>query len=182
MSEIQKQDLTSMNIAEEQLRKLKELFPEAFTEGLSVDWDKLRLTLGQSIDVGKERYGMNWPGKADCFKTIQQPSIATLIPARDESVDFDTTENLFIEGDNLEVLKLLQKSYLGSFKIIYFDPPYNTGKDFVYPDDYSENLDTYLEYRFKMLIKIPLPLSQYGMANQKFVFALGPTKAQFREK
>jgi adenine-specific DNA-methyltransferase len=146
MSEIQKQDLTSMNIAEEQLRKLKELFPEAFTEGLSVDWDKLRLTLGQSIDVGKERYGMNWPGKADCFKTIQQPSIATLIPARDESVDFDTTENLFIEGDNLEVLKLLQKSYLGSFKIIYFDPPYNTGKDFVYPDDYSENLDTYLEY------------------------------------
>lgn len=146
MSEIQKQELTSMNIAEEQLRKLKELFPEAFTEGLKVDWDKLRLTLGQSIDVGKERYGMNWPGKADCFKTIQQPSIATLIPARDESVDFDTTENLFIEGDNLEVLKLLQKSYLGSFKIIYFDPPYNTGKDFVYPDDYSENLDTYLEY------------------------------------
>lgn len=146
MAEIQKQDLTSMNIAEEQLRKLKELFPEAFTEGLSVDWDKLRLTLGQSIDVGKERYGMNWPGKADCFKTIQQPSIATLIPAREESVDFDKTENLFIEGDNLEVLKLLQKSYLGSFKIIYFDPPYNTGKDFVYPDDYSENLDTYLEY------------------------------------
>lgn len=146
MSEIQKQELTSMNIAEEQLRKLKELFPEAFTEGLKVDWDKLRLTLGQSIDVGKERYGMNWPGKADCFKTIQQPSIATLIPARDESVDFDKTENLFIEGDNLEVLKLLQKSYLGSFKIIYFDPPYNTGKDFVYPDDYSENLDTYLEY------------------------------------
>ena len=131
---IQKQELTSMNIAEEQLRKLKELFPEAFTEGLSVDWDKLRLTLGQSIDVGKERYGMNWPGKADCFKTIQQPSIATLFPARDESVDFDKTENLFIEGDNLEVLKLLQKSYLGKIKFMYFDPPYNTGKDFVYPD------------------------------------------------
>lgn len=146
MSEIQKQELTSMNITEEQLRKLKELFPEAFTEGLKVDWDKLRLTLGQSIDVGKERYGMNWPGKADCFKTIQQPSIATLIPARDESVDFDTTENLFIEGDNLEVLKLLQKSYLGKIKFMYFDPPYNTGKDFVYPDNYSESLDTYLEY------------------------------------
>lgn len=146
MSEIQKQDLTSMNIAEEQLRKLKELFPEAFTEGLSVDWDKLRLTLGQNIDVGKERYGMNWPGKADCFKTIQQPSIATLFPARDESVNFDTTENLFIEGDNLEVLKLLQKSYLGQIKIMYFDPPYNTGKEFIYPDNYSESLDTYLEY------------------------------------
>ena len=143
---IQKQELTSMNIAEEQLRKLKELFPEVFTEGLKVDWDKLRLTLGQSIDVGKERYGMNWPGKADCFKYIQQPSIATLIPARDESVDFDTTENLFIEGDNLEVLKLLQKSYLGKIKFMYFDPPYNTGGDFVYPDDFSENLDTYLEY------------------------------------
>ena len=146
MYEIQKQDLTSMNIAEEQLRKLKELFPEAFTEGLSVDWDKLRLTLGQSIDVGKERYGMNWPGKADCFKTIQQPSIATLIPARDESVDFDKTENLFIEGDNLEVLKLLQKSYLGKIKFMYFDPPYNTGSDFIYPDNYSESLETYLEY------------------------------------
>lgn len=146
MSEIQKQELTSMNIVEEQLRKLQELFPEAFTEGLSVDWDKLRLTLGQSIDVGKERYGMNWPGKADCFKTIQQPSIATLIPARDESVDFDKTENLFIEGDNLEVLKLLQKSYLGKIKFMYFDPPYNTGNDFIYPDNYSENLDTYLEY------------------------------------
>ncbi len=146
MSEIQKQELTSMNIAEEQLRKLKELFPEAFTEGLKVDWDKLRLTLGQSIDVGKERYGMNWPGKADCFKTIQQPSIATLIPAREESVNFDTTENLFIEGDNLEVLKLLQKSYLGKIKLIYIDPPYNTGKEFIYPDNYSETLETYLQY------------------------------------
>jgi adenine-specific DNA-methyltransferase len=146
MSEIQKQELTSMNIAEEQLRKLKELFPEAFTEGMKVDWDKLRLTLGQSIDVGKERYGMNWPGKADCFKTIQQPSIATLIPAREESVEFDKTENLFIEGDNLEVLKLLQKSYLGKIKLIYIDPPYNTGKEFIYPDNYSETLDTYLEY------------------------------------
>lgn len=146
MAEIQKQELTSMNITEEQLQKLKQLFPEAFSEGLKVDWDKLKLTLGENIDAGKERYGMNWPGKADCFKTIQQPSIATLIPARDESVDFDTTQNLFIEGDNLEVLKLLQKSYLGKIKIISIDPPYNSGKDFIYPDNYSENLDTYLEY------------------------------------
>ena len=92
------------------------------------------------VDPGKERYGMNWPGKADCFKIIQQPSIATLTPARDESVDFDTTENLFIEGDNLEVLKLLQKSYFGKVKMIYIDPPYNTGNDFIYPDDYSESL------------------------------------------
>ncbi|MCA6400464.1 MAG: site-specific DNA-methyltransferase [Cytophagales bacterium] len=146
MAEIQKQELTSMNITEDQLLKLKQLFPEAFTEGLKVDWEKLRLTLGEAIDTGKERYGMNWPGKSECFKTIQQPSIATLIPARDESVDFDKTENLFIKGDNLEVLKLLQKSYLGKIKFMYFDPPYNTGKEFIYPDNYAENLDTYLQY------------------------------------
>lgn len=146
MATIDKQPLTSMNITEEQLLNLKQLFPEAFTEGLKIDWDKLRLTLGETVDVGKERYGMNWPGKADCFKTIQQPSIATLVPARNESIDFDTTKNILIEGDNLEVLKLLQKSYLGKVKMIYIDPPYNTGKDFVYPDDFSENLDTYLTY------------------------------------
>lgn len=144
--ELQKQELTSLNIAENQLQKLKEIFPEAFTEGNKVDWDKLRLTLGENIDTGKERFGMNWPGKADCFKTIQQPSIATLVPDREESINFDTTENLFIEGDNLEVLKLLQKSYLGKVKMIYIDPPYNTGNDFIYPDNYSENLNTYLEY------------------------------------
>lgn len=147
MAEIIKQELTSMDIKEAQLLKLKELFPEAFTEGLKVDWDKLRLSLGDdTVDTGKERYGMNWPGKADCFKTIQQPSVAALVPAREESIDFDTTQNLFIEGDNLEVLKLLQKSYLGKIKIISIDPPYNTGNDFIYPDNYSENLDTYLEY------------------------------------
>ena len=146
MATINKQPLTSMNLTEEQLLNFKQLFPEVFTEGLKVDWDKLKLTLGETVDTGKERYGMNWPGKADCFKTIQQPSIATLVPARDESIDFDTTENLFIEGDNLEVLKLLQKSYLGKVKMIYIDPPYNTGKEFVYPDNYAENLQTYLEY------------------------------------
>jgi len=146
MSEIEKLPLDSMDIREEQIAKLKQLFPEAFTEGNKIDWDKLRLTLGENIDVGKERFGMNWPGKADCFKAIQQPSNATLIPDRDESVNFDTTENLFIEGDNLEVLKLLQKSYLGKIKMIYIDPPYNTGNDFIYPDNYSESLDTYLEY------------------------------------
>ncbi|MDQ3775074.1 MAG: site-specific DNA-methyltransferase [Pseudomonadota bacterium] len=102
--------------------------------------------LGEAVDVGKERYGMNWPGKADCFKAIQSPSLATLRPCPEESIDFDTTENLILEGDNLEVLKLLQKSYLGKVKMIYIDPPYNTGNDFIYPDDYSESLRTYLEY------------------------------------
>jgi len=146
MTEIEKLPLTSFDIKAHQLERLKEIFPEAFTEGSKVDWDKLRLTLGEAVDTGKERFGMNWPGKSECFKTIQQPSIATLVPAREESVDFDTTQNIFIEGDNLEVLKLLQKSYLGKVKMIYIDPPYNTGNDFIYPDNYSENLDTYLAY------------------------------------
>ncbi|GIL24022.1 MAG: adenine methyltransferase [Bacteroidota bacterium] len=146
MEQPEKLKLTTLDIRQQQLEKLRELFPEVFTEGNKVDWDRLRLTLGEQIDVGKERFGMNWPGKADCFKTIQQPSIATLIPMREESIDFDTTKNLFIEGDNLEVLKLLQKSYLGKVKMIYIDPPYNTGNDFIYPDNYSENLQTYLEY------------------------------------
>jgi adenine-specific DNA-methyltransferase len=143
---IKKLDLKSMDIVEEKREQLKALFPEAFTEGQKIDFERLKLTLGEMVDPGKERYGMNWPGKADCFKIIQQPSIAALTPARDESVDFDTTENLFIEGDNLEVLKLLQKSYFGNIKMIYIDPPYNTGNDFIYPDDYSESLDTYLRY------------------------------------
>lgn len=98
------------------------------------------------MEEGQERYGMTWPGKADCMKIIQTPSTGTLKPVREESVDFDTTQNLFIEGDNLEVLKLLQKSYYGKVKMIYIDPPYNTGNDFIYPDDYSETLQTYLEY------------------------------------
>lgn len=146
MAELLKEPLTSMDIKEHKLKKLKELFPEAFTEGYKVDWDKLRLTLGKEIDTGKERFGLNWPGKADCFKTLQQPSIATLIPSREDSVDFDNSENLFIEGDNLEVIKLLQKSYLGKIKVMSFDPPYNTGKDFIYPDNFSESLETYLQY------------------------------------
>ena len=144
--EIEKFDLSSINIVEGQKEKLKELFPEVFTEGGKIDFERLKLTLGEEVDAGKERYGMNWPGKSECFKIIQQPSIATLVPCPEESVNFDTTENLFIEGDNLEVLKLIQKSYLGKIKMIYIDPPYNTGKEFIYPDNYTESLDTYLRY------------------------------------
>jgi adenine-specific DNA-methyltransferase len=135
-----------MSITGEKHALLKELFPEVFTEGGKIDFDRLKLALGETVDVGKERYGMVWPGKADCFKTIQRPSVATLRPVRDESVNFDTTENVIIEGDNLEVLKLLQKAYLGKVKMIYIDPPYNTGNDFIYPDNYTESLQTYLEY------------------------------------
>jgi adenine-specific DNA-methyltransferase len=146
MTDIEKMDLRSMDIVEEKREKLKELFPEVFTEGQKVDFERLKLALGDAVDVGKERYGMNWPGKSDCFKIIQQPSIATLKPAREESVNFDKTDNLFIEGDNLEVLKLLQKSYFGKIKMIEIDGPYNTGNDFIYPDNYAESLDTYLRY------------------------------------
>ena len=139
-------DLRSQDIAGDKVAELLELFPEVRTEDGKFDLDRLKLVVGESIDVGKERYGLTWPGKAECFKTIQAPSLGTLLPVPEESVNWDTTENLIIEGDNLEVLKLLQKSYLGKVKMIYIDPPYNTGNDFIYPDDYSESLKTYLEY------------------------------------
>jgi len=142
----EKLDLRSHDVAEERRQELLRLFPEIRTEGGKLDFERLKLGLGEAVDVGKERYGMTWPGKADCFKAIQAPSLGTLLPCREESVNFDTSENLIIEGDNLEVLKLLQKSYLGKVKMIYIDPPYNTGNDFIYPDNYTASLQTYLEY------------------------------------
>jgi adenine-specific DNA-methyltransferase len=147
-AEPEKLDLRSHDIAEDKKAELLQLFPEIRTGGGKIDFDKLKLALGETVDVGRERYGMNWPGKADCFKTIQQPSLGTLLPRREESINFDAAENLIIEGDNLEVLKLLQKSYHDKDKVrmIYIDPPYNTGNDFIYPDNYSESLQTYLEY------------------------------------
>lgn len=145
MPEPKKMDLKSMNITDDQKSKLRQLFPEVFAQD-KIDFDKLRLTLGETVDSNDERYGMTWPGKNECFRVIQEPSIGTLKPCKDQSVDWDNTHNLFIEGDNLEVLKLLQKAYYGKVKMIYIDPPYNTGKEFIYPDKYSENLDTYLAY------------------------------------
>jgi adenine-specific DNA-methyltransferase len=145
-NEPEKLDLRSHDIAEDKRLELLRLFPEIRTEGGQLDFDRLKLALGEAVDAGKERYGMNWPGKADCFRTIQAPSLGTLLPCTEESANFDTTENLIIEGDNLEVLKLLQKSYLGKVKMIYIDPPYNTGNDFIYPDNYTESLQTYQEY------------------------------------
>ena len=142
----EKLDLGSLDIAEERREELLRLFPEIRTEGGKLDFERLKLALGDAVDVGRERYGMSWPGKADCFRTIQAPSLATLRPCPEESVNFGTSENLIIEGDNLEVLKLLQKSYLGKVKMIYIDPPYNTGNDFIYPDNYTESLQTYLQY------------------------------------
>jgi len=138
-------DGKSLNIAEEKLKQLKAFLPEAFTEG-KVDWEKLRLTLGEDIDISDERYMLNWAGKRDAFKTLQTPTTATLGPAREESVNFNNTENIFIEGENLEALKVLQKAYYGKVKMIYIDPPYNTGNDsFVYPDSFAESREEYLK-------------------------------------
>lgn len=127
----------------EKIKALKEILPEVFTEG-KIDWEKLKATLGEDINFSNERYVLNWAGKSYAFKVLQTPSSKTLVPVREESVNFDETENIFIEGENLEVLKVLQKSYFGKVKMIYIDPPYNTGNDsFIYPDKFSETKDEY---------------------------------------
>ena len=140
-----KMNLNSIDISKEKRTHFKSLFPEVFRED-KIDFEQLKRVLGEWVEPGRERFGLNWPGKAECMKVIQAPAKGTLKPCKEESVNWDATENLFIEGDNLEVLKLLQKSYFGKVKMIYIDPPYNTGKEFIYPDKYSENLDTYLHY------------------------------------
>ncbi len=134
----------SANIVPENLQTLEALFPEAFTEG-KLDFEVLRQLLGAVVDESEEKYGLNWHGKRRARQLALTPSTGTLRPSPEDSVDWDTTQNLMIEGDNLEVLKLLQKSYAGKVKLIYIDPPYNTGKDFVYPDNYRDNIRNYLE-------------------------------------
>lgn len=139
-------ELESANVKAHQIEMLKGIFPEVFSESSQIDFERLKITLGEFVGTGKERYSLNWAGKSECYATIQRPSPATLRPEPNRSVLFQEADNLLIEGDNLEVLKLLQKSYLGKIKAIYIDPPYNTGKDFIYPDNYSESLETYLSY------------------------------------
>ena len=134
----------SADIVADNLERLQALFPEAFAEG-KVDFDVLRQLLGAAVEKSQEKYGLNWHGKRRARQLALMPSTGTLRPCPEDSVDWDTTQNLMIEGDNLEVLKLLQKSYAGKVKLIYIDPPYNTGKDFVYPDDYRDNIRNYLE-------------------------------------
>lgn len=134
---------TSANVMEERLAGLKEVFPEIFIEG-KVDLEKLRAMLGEEADSRPERYSFSWAGKREAIRLLQTPSRATLIPCPGESVNFESTSNLFIEGDNLEVMKLLYKSYFGRVKMIYIDPPYNTGTDKIYPDNFTDPLDTYL--------------------------------------
>lgn len=134
----------SFTLTEDRLRELQAVVPEAFADG-RINWDTLREALGETLeDETKEHFGLFWPGKREARRLAALPSKGTLIPQPGAGVDEDSTHNLFIEGDNLEVLKLLQKSYAGRVKMIYIDPPYNTGKDFIYSDDFVEPLEAYL--------------------------------------
>lgn len=135
---------TFPDFIDERIEQLKTLFPEVVSEG-KVDFEKLRQSLGEIVDDRPERYSFTWAGKKDAIRLLQTPSRATLVPVPEESVNFDATHNLFVEGDNLEALKLLYKSYARRVKMIYIDPPYNTGNDFVYRDNFTDPLDTYLE-------------------------------------
>lgn len=139
-------DTESQNPDSNRAERLRELFPEAITEGTGdIDFDKLRELLGKHVSESRERYAFTWPGKHDAIRQSQTPSTATLRPLKEKSVDWDTTENLYIEGDNLEVLKLLQRSYHGQVDMIYIDPPYNTGNDFVYKDSFGDTIENYRE-------------------------------------
>lgn len=145
MNKMTMQESSSLDIVNENLEALKGILPDVFTED-GVDFEILRQLLGEAVDDSEEKYGLSWHGKKMARQISLTPSTGTLRPYPEESLAWDTTQNLFIEGDNLEVLKLLQKSYAGKVKMIYIDPPYNTGKEFIYPDRFQDNLDTYLKY------------------------------------
>lgn len=151
---MEKLKMHSPNLTQDNIARIRDLFPGCITEAkgedgslkLAVDFDQLRQELAESIVEGpQERYHLNWPGKREALLAANAPIAKTLRPCREESVNFDTTKNLFIEGDNLDVLKLLQETYLGKVKMIYIDPPYNTGNDFVYDDDFAEEASAYLK-------------------------------------
>ena len=139
-----KLDGQSKDIISDNISKLKEIFPEVITEN-KIDFEKLQSILGKDIDDSREKYSFTWPGKTQAIKESQKQSTGTLRPCKEESKNWDTTQNLYIEGDNLEVLKLLQKGYYNKIKMMYIDPPYNTGREFIYPDNYKDNLENYLK-------------------------------------
>lgn len=143
--EIYETPSTTPNFQTELAAQLADLIPEAIADG-KVDVEKLKELLDSDAADSSERFGLFWPGKKRALRAAQEPTTATLKPDFENSKDWETTKNVFIEGDNLEVLKILQKHYHAKIKLIYIDPPYNTGKDFVYPDNYKEGLDTYLEW------------------------------------
>ena len=135
----------TFSLEDERLASLKQIVPEAFTDG-KVDFEQLRALLGEAVeDESAEHFGLNWTGKREARRLAGMPSKGTLVPVSGKGLHEDTTENIFIEGDNLEVLKLLHKSYRGKIKMIYIDPPYNTGNDFIYKDDYRMPLESYLQ-------------------------------------
>src|SRR5699024_4485420 len=134
----------SPDLTEENIQKLKQLFPEILTDGEKIDFEKLKLIMGEEVEESKEHYQFTWDGKRETIRGAQIPSKGTLKVDKASSKNFDTTENLYIEGDNLEVLKLLQKSYNNSVNLIYVDPPYNTGTDIIYRNNFYEPLDHYL--------------------------------------
>lgn len=142
--EIKKVAKISADPLADKLSELRKIIPEAFAEN-KIDWDKLKATLDGDVNTDVEKYGLHWAGKSNAFKAIRVPATGTLVPQEKESKDWDTTGNIFIEGDNLEVLKLLQKHYRGQIKMCYIDPPYNTGKDFIYKDNFTENISDYYE-------------------------------------
>ena len=137
-------DGKSKNLVSDNISKLREIFPEVISEN-KVDFEKLQSVLGRDIDYSHEKYNFTWPGKTNAIHESQKQSTGTLRPCQDESKNWDTTKNIYIEGDNLEVLKLLQKGYYNKIKAIYIDPPYNTGREFIYPDDYKDNITNYKE-------------------------------------
>ncbi len=161
-----KTDGASADITAENIQALKVLFPECVTEG-KIDFDVLRELLGSEAEDRPERYSFNWNGKSRARRIAQTPSTGTLRPCPEESVNWDTTQNIFIEGDNLEALKLLQKSYHKRVKMIYIDPPYNKGKDFIYPDRFQDNLDTYLRFTGQRDLG-GFPLSQNAESSGRF--------------
>jgi len=150
---MEKMKMHTPDLTQDNISRIRELFPNCVTEAkdeqgnlkLAIDFDQLKQELsGQIVEGPQERYHLNWPGKREALLTANAPIAKTLRPCREESVDFDTTKNLFIEGDNLDALKLLQETYLGKVKMIYIDPPYNTGDDFLYEDDFEEDMENFL--------------------------------------
>lgn len=137
-----KLDGKTPDLAAENIEQLRQIFPDVFEEG-KIDFDKLKQVLGEYVDDEKERYNFTWNGKGKALRLAQTPTTGTLRPCEAESKNWDDTQNLYIEGDNLEVLKLLQKSYHGKIKMIYIDPPYNRDRDFIYPDDFSDSIANY---------------------------------------
>ena len=156
----EKMDGLSMNLEQANLDKLRSVFPECVSEG-KLDIDKLLSLCGEYIDNDFEKYRFEWKGKAECLRLAQKRSSGTLRPCPAESVNWDTTQNLYIEGDNLEVLKLLQSAYYRKVKMIYIDPPYNTGNDFVYADDFADPLARYKEVTQQTTKSNPETMGRY---------------------